>query len=322
MHFSPSSGGNDKTPGCFVLHCRYLAAVLLGQSQGVCELAHPTDTPRWEPIRPIAAGSEFLLGVMLAWWSREQMLSLGPTSQGQNFTCCSQRILADVSLGLTLSQHANLKHLFFWTWGWLGKAQLFFWYRLLGGRRSGGWCRWDGKDLKGSWRSRGHSSSTAQSIHILLGTLCKLCHYYCNVHRLKPATSKCWFQSCTRIRHQHESAGDIKIEAELYLHSGHELSLYQWREHVPSPPPTFREFKPPSASLTPTWAVVTYNAMAWAGGCLWNTAFPSQRPLEQGTVSLFWNYGIYISKAAKEFMFRKYALCRNVSWKLDFKRQK
>lgn len=87
MHFSPSSGGNDKTPGCFVLHCRYLAAVLLGQSQGVCELAHPTDTPRWEPIRPIAAGSEFLLGVMLAWWSREQMLSLGPTSQGQNFTC-------------------------------------------------------------------------------------------------------------------------------------------------------------------------------------------------------------------------------------------
>jgi len=44
--------------------------------------------------------------------------------------------------------------------------------------------------------------------------------------------------------------------------------------------------------------------------------------LEQGTVSLFWNYGIDISKAAKEFMLRKYALCRNVSWKLDFKRQK
>ena len=87
MHLSPSSRGNDKTPWSFVLHCRYLAAILPGQSQGVCEPAHSTDTLGWEAVSPTAAATEILLGVTLSWWSQEQMLSLGPTSQGQNFTC-------------------------------------------------------------------------------------------------------------------------------------------------------------------------------------------------------------------------------------------
>lgn len=87
MHLSLSSGGNDKIPGSFVLHYRYLAAVVLRQSQDVCEPAHSADMPGWEAIFPIAAATEILLGRMLSWRCQEQILSLGPTSQGQNFTC-------------------------------------------------------------------------------------------------------------------------------------------------------------------------------------------------------------------------------------------
>lgn len=53
--------------------------------------------------------------------------------------------------------------------------------------------------LKASWRSREHWSSTARSIHIILGMPCKLHHHYCKLPWLKPTANKCCSQCYARI---------------------------------------------------------------------------------------------------------------------------
>lgn len=101
-------------------------------------------------------------GVTLLWWSQEQDLSLGLTSQGQDFTCSPLAgVVFSVYSGrcfteagpVSVCQEALV--LLFWTQGWLRKARVFFWYLLVAGGL-GKWCRWDKKkDIEGKLEKQG-----------------------------------------------------------------------------------------------------------------------------------------------------------------------